>query len=81
VLDTVGGNDGPQVTGPGGGQARMLGGASLSHPVTVPVHPSVSPGVIVVAVVLAMAGGLLAGAIGSWRIAALRPADALSRVA
>jgi putative ABC transport system permease protein len=73
-------NEGPQV-GPGGGQARMLGGASLSHPVSVPVHPSVTAGVVVLAVLLAMAGGLLAGAFGSWRIAGLRPADALSRVA
>jgi len=28
-----------------------------------------------------MAGGLLAGAVGSWRIAGLRPAEALARVA
>jgi len=32
-------------------------------------------------VILAVAGGLLAGSAGSWRIARLRPADALSRVA
>ena len=31
--------------------------------------------------VLALAGGLLAGSFGSWRIARLRPADALTRVA
>jgi putative ABC transport system permease protein len=37
--------------------------------------------VIVLAVLLAVAGGLLAGAFGSWRIARLRPADALSQVA
>jgi putative ABC transport system permease protein len=37
--------------------------------------------VIVLAIILAVAGGLLAGALGSWRIARLRPADALSRVA
>jgi putative ABC transport system permease protein len=37
--------------------------------------------VIILAVVLAVAGGLLAGALGSWRIAGLRPADALARVA
>jgi len=39
--------------------------------------PSVTVGVII----LAVAGGLLAGALGSWRIAALRPAGALARVA
>jgi putative ABC transport system permease protein len=44
--------------------------------VPVPLTPSVSGGVIV----LAVAGGLLAGAFGSWRIAGLRPADALARV-
>jgi putative ABC transport system permease protein len=35
----------------------------------------------ILAVVLAVAGGLLAGVLGSWRIAGLRPADALARVA
>jgi len=79
----VGGTNTPQVrTGlPPGVQSRMLGGASLTHPMTVPVHPSVSVGMIIVGVLLAMAGGLLAGALGSWRIARLRPVDALARVA
>jgi putative ABC transport system permease protein len=49
--------------------------------VSVPLSPSVTVGVIVLAVILALAGGLLAGAFGSWRIARLRPADALTRVA
>jgi putative ABC transport system permease protein len=49
--------------------------------VSVPLHPSVTVGVIILAVVLAVAGGLLAGVLGSWRIAGLRPADALARVA
>jgi putative ABC transport system permease protein len=79
---TVGGNDGPQVTGPPGTPPpQMIGGASLSHPVAVALHPSVSVGLIILAVVLALAGGLLAGAFGSWRISRLRPADALARVA
>jgi putative ABC transport system permease protein len=56
-------------------------GPSTSHPVLVPLHPSVSAGLIALAVLLAVGGALLAGAIGSWRIARLRPADALSRVA
>jgi putative ABC transport system permease protein len=54
---------------------------SVSHTVAVPLHPSITAGVIVLAVVLALLGGLLAGSFGSWRIAKLRPADALSRVA
>jgi putative ABC transport system permease protein len=37
--------------------------------------------VIVLAVALAVAGALLAGSFGSWRIAKLRPADALTQVA
>jgi ABC-type antimicrobial peptide transport system permease subunit len=36
---------------------------------------------IVIALVIAIAGGLLAGGFASWRIARLRPADALTRVA
>ena len=48
-----------------------------------PVHltAQVTLGVIVLAVVLAMAGGLIAGTFGGWRAARLRPADALARVA
>jgi putative ABC transport system permease protein len=56
-------------------------GGTTSHIVSVPLHPSVTVGVIVLAVVLAVVGGLLAGSLGSWRIAGLRPADALSQVA
>jgi ABC-type antimicrobial peptide transport system permease subunit len=45
----------------------------LSAPVTV--------GVIAIAVGLAVLGGLLAGVIGGWRAARLRPAEALRSVA
>jgi putative ABC transport system permease protein len=45
----------------------------LSAPVTITA--------IVAAVVLAVAGGLVAGGFGGWRAAALRPAAALARVA
>lgn len=54
---------------------------TTSHAVAVPLHPSITVGVIVLAVILALLGGLLAGLFGSWRIARLRPADALARVA
>jgi putative ABC transport system permease protein len=70
------------------GQAAGSGGvvpapnpATAPHVIAVPPHPSITAGVIVLAVVLAVAGGLLAGAAGSWRIARLRPADALARTA
>jgi putative ABC transport system permease protein len=71
---TVTGNSGnmlPQIQ-------RAVG--SPVQTVAVPLHPLVSAGVIVLAVLLAVAGALLAGAFGSWRIARLGPGDALSRV-
>jgi putative ABC transport system permease protein len=50
---------------------------------TVPITMSapVTLDAILLAVVLAVIGALLAGSLGSWRIAQLRPADALARVA
>jgi len=49
---------------------------------TVAVHMSapVTISVIILAVVLALAGGIIAGSFGSWRAARLDPATALSRV-
>jgi putative ABC transport system permease protein len=70
-----------QAVGPGQGGVPRTPGSSASHVVAVPLHVSVSVGVIALAVILAAAGGLLAGSLGSWRIARLRPAEALSRVA
>ncbi|MBO0832418.1 MAG: ABC transporter permease [Actinobacteria bacterium] len=68
------GGAGPVAVGPGG----SLG----SNTQNIPVHwsASVTLGVIGLAVLLAIVGGLLAGALGSWRISQLRPADALARV-
>jgi putative ABC transport system permease protein len=51
-----------------------------SHTVSVPMIASVGGTAIIVAVALALAGGLVAGVFGSWRIGRLRPADALSKV-
>jgi putative ABC transport system permease protein len=70
-----------QAAGPGGGVAPAADPATAPHVVAVPLHPSITAGVIVLAVLLAVAGGLLAGAFGSWQIARLRPADALTQVA
>jgi putative ABC transport system permease protein len=64
-----------------GGPTGELDPATAPHVVAVPLHPPVTVGVIVLAVLLAVAGGLLAGTFGSWRIARLRPADALAQVA
>jgi len=70
----------------GGGGGGFPGGANrfrsaLTSP-TVHVHlsPAVSGDAIVAAVVLAIAGGLIAGMFGGWRAARLRPAAALARV-
>jgi putative ABC transport system permease protein len=83
---TVGGSNGAQASSPGipanpNPAGQYPAGGSVSHVLSVPLHPAVTIGVIILAVVLALAGGLLAGALGSWRIAGLRPADALARVA
>ncbi|HEU5420604.1 MAG TPA: ABC transporter permease [Streptosporangiaceae bacterium] len=53
---------------------------SATHSVAVPMIASASAGAIVVAALLAIAGGLIAGTLGSWRIGQLRPAAALARV-
>jgi ABC-type antimicrobial peptide transport system permease subunit len=67
---------------PGGGFAgafRRLAAAG-SHTVDVHLIASVTAGAIIAAVLLAIAGGLIAGAFGGWRAARLRPAAALARV-
>jgi putative ABC transport system permease protein len=51
-----------------------------THTVSVPLSASVGATAIGAAVGLALAGGLLAGGFGSWRIGRLRPADALTKV-
>jgi putative ABC transport system permease protein len=66
-----------ETAGPSGAQSFS---PTANHTVSVPLHASVTVGVIVLAVVLAVAGGLLAGTFGSWRIGRLRPATALARV-
>jgi putative ABC transport system permease protein len=68
------GGAGPVAVGPGG----SLGSTAQN----IPVHWSatVTLAVVGLAVLLAIVGGLLSGALGSWRISQLRPADALARV-
>jgi ABC-type antimicrobial peptide transport system permease subunit len=67
--------------GGGGGFDRFRSAFNSTSP-TVHVHltPAVSGDAIALAVVLAIAGGLIAGAFGGWRAAQLRPAAALARV-
>ncbi|MEY2245620.1 ABC transporter permease [Streptomyces sp. BF23-18] len=74
------GGGGPGGGGPGGGgfggPARQTASKALDVALTAPV----SVNTIVIAVALAVAGGLIAGAFGGWRASRLRPADALRRV-
>jgi putative ABC transport system permease protein len=67
-----------QSAGPGG--AASLN-PTANHTVGVPMSAVITPGAIALAVVLAIAGGLIAGTFASWRIGRLRPVQALSRVA
>ncbi|MFF8591198.1 ABC transporter permease [Streptomyces sp. NPDC015220] len=79
------GSSGSAAGGPGGGFGGGGGGfggpgrqaaKSLEVALTAPVSLTT----IAVAVGLAVAGGLVAGAFGGWRASRLRPADALRRV-
>jgi putative ABC transport system permease protein len=54
---------------------------TISRTVPIIMTAPVTTDAILLAVVLAVFGALLAGSLGSWRIAQLRPADALARVA
>lgn len=70
-----------------GGGAGGFGGGGLGGPgrrtaktLEVALTAPVNVTTIVLAVALAVAGGLIAGAFGGWRASRLRPADALRRV-
>lgn len=65
----------PGAPGGSGGVAQ-----SVARTVTVYLHAAISPRLLLVAIALALAGALVAGALGGWRAAALSPADALRRV-
>ncbi|MER6417271.1 ABC transporter permease [Streptomyces sp. NPDC001137] len=67
-----GGTGGPGGFGGPGRRAAQTLEVALTAPVSVTT--------IVLAVALAVAGGLIAGAFGGWRASRLRPADALRRV-
>ncbi len=71
--------------GPGGGAGPGAGNgfrraANAVHTVAVHLSAPVTISSIALAVVLAIAGGLIAGSFGGWRAARLRPAAALARV-
>ena len=76
-----GGGGGGAGSGGGPGAGTFSRPGSVGHTVAVHLSAAVSANVILLAVVLAVAGGLIAGIFGGWRAARLRPADALSKVA
>ncbi|MFJ8660445.1 ABC transporter permease [Streptomyces sp. NPDC093795] len=61
----------------GGGPAGTAAGKTVDIALTAPVSLTT----VGLAVLLALGGGLVAGAFGAWRASRLRPADALRRVA
>ncbi|MEU1475478.1 ABC transporter permease [Streptomyces sp. NPDC005760] len=71
-----GGAGGPGGGGGFGGFRREAAAKTLDVALTAPVSLTT----VAVAVALAVAGGLIAGAFGGWRASRLRPADALRRV-
>jgi putative ABC transport system permease protein len=75
---------GPITSGPAGGPPGggfFSRASDASHTVAVHLSAAVSVRTVLLAVILALAGGLLAGALGGWRAARLRPAAALTSVA
>ncbi|MFD8570760.1 ABC transporter permease [Streptomyces sp. NPDC059639] len=82
-LGSTGGGGGG-MGGPGGGGGGMGGGpgggSSAASTIDVALSAPVSLSTIALAAVLAIGGGLIAGAFGGWRASRLRPADALRRV-
>jgi putative ABC transport system permease protein len=83
-VPSAGGATGPSthVIGGGAGPGGSIVGPAASHAtIAVPMSASVTVGAILLAVLLAVAGGLVAGSFGGWRAARLRPAAALARVA
>jgi len=72
--------------GTGAGTGSQAGGlarsaAPAAHTVSVHLTAPVTLGAVGLALLLAILGGLVAGAFGSWRAVRLRPAAALSRLA
>lgn len=70
---------GPPPAGSSSGVVSSTFGSAL-HPVDVHMTAPLSLEILLVAIALAVTGGLIAGAIGGWQASRLRPAAALRRV-
>ncbi|WP_320783868.1 ABC transporter permease [Streptomyces sp. CRN 30] len=80
IGSTGGGGGGMGGPGGGGGMGGGPGRQTASKTLEVALTAPVSLTTIALAVLLAVAGGLIAGGFGGWRASRLRPADALRRV-
>lgn len=86
---TFGGGGGPQfLEGGGEGDSVIspatggpMGGVDTASTTEIALNAPIALSVLLLAVGLAILGGLLAGALGGWRAARLRPAEALRSVA
>jgi putative ABC transport system permease protein len=67
--------------GPGGGGGGFGGRTNAASNVIVHLTAPVDVSILMLAVGLAVLGGLIAGGLGGWRASSLRPADALAKVA
>jgi putative ABC transport system permease protein len=64
-----------------GGPVQTFANPNATHTVAIPFTAPVTVGAIMLAVIPAIPGAVVAGSFGGWRISRLRPADALARVA
>lgn len=63
-----------------GGPVQTFANPNATHVVPVPFSAPVTEEAIVVAVILSVAGALVAGSLGGWQVTRMRPAEALARV-
>ena len=71
----------PDMLGAGGPQGGAAGAPFVQASTEITLTAPLTPWVVVAAVGLAVAAGLIAGAVGGWRAARLSPAEALRSVA
>ncbi|WP_369246176.1 ABC transporter permease [Streptomyces sp. R41] len=77
--NTTGGGGG-MGGGPGGGGPGQQAASAAKNTIDIALSAPVSLTTIALAASLAIAGGLIAGAMGGWRASRMRPADALRSV-
>jgi putative ABC transport system permease protein len=79
-LGSTTGSGGGMGGGPGGGGPGQQAASAAKNTIDIALSAPVSLTTIALAASLAIAGGLIAGAMGGWRASRMRPADALRSV-